>query len=287
MATFPTSGWRGKIYFTLAIAIALVMIIADGVVAVPAGSVAVIFDQGRGVLSQAMSEGLHFKIPFWQKSILMSMRTQEYTMSITPSEGAVMGDDSIEARSRDGQVVRIDATILYHVEANDAPLVYQKLGREYDYRRIVIRPKAREVLRNAVAKFDAIDLVSDKRDEIAALMSQQLKAGYEQHKVTLEAVVLRNVSYSLEFAKAIEEKQIAFQKIKKAEYEKQEAEQLKQKKIIEAEADAEAIRLKAETLRNNPSVIQFEFVQKIAPGIKWGILPPGVTPILDLGEFTK
>jgi hypothetical protein len=75
---------------------------------------------------------------------------------------------------------------------------------------------------------------------------------------------------------------VAEQRIQKAEYQKLEAAELKQKKIIEAEADAEAIKLKGQSLRANPQVIQFEFVQKMAPDINWGILPDSIVPLINL-----
>ena len=59
---------------------------------------------------------------------------------------------------------------------------------------------------------------------------------------------------------------------------------MKEKKIIEAEADAEAIRLKGASLRNNPEVIQFEFVQKMSPDINWGIIPDNILPLLNIGR---
>ena len=64
-----------------------------------------------------------------------------------------------------------------------------------------------------------------------------------KHNILLEEVVLRNVTYSAEFASAIEEKEVARQKIKIAEYQKEQATELKAKKIIEAEAEAEGIDL--------------------------------------------
>jgi hypothetical protein len=51
------------------------------------------------------------------------------------------------------------------------------------------------------------------------------------------------------------------------------------------EGDAEAIRLRGETLRANPQVIQYQFVEKMAPNIKWGVLPSGSIPLLDLSQL--
>ena len=77
---------------------------------------------------------------------------------------------------------------------------------------------------------------------------------------------------------------MAEQRIQKAEYQRLEAEKLKEKKIIEAQADAEAIRLKGISLRNYPQVIEFEFVQKMADDINWGVLPDSILPMLNLGS---
>jgi regulator of protease activity HflC (stomatin/prohibitin superfamily) len=42
----------------------------------------------------------------------------------------------------------------------------------------------------------------------------------------------------------------------------------KQRKIIEAEGEAESIKRKAAALKANPQLIQYEYVNKISPGIK-------------------
>ncbi|MBI4836149.1 MAG: prohibitin family protein [Candidatus Abawacabacteria bacterium] len=264
--------------------IVIVLIILDGFVLVNAGEVGVIFDRGRGILPNAMDAGIHLKIPFWQTVTHYTIRTQAYTMSVGEEYS---GDYPIEARSRDGQSVRIDATVLYHITAVDAPVIKTTLGSEDDYKNVVVTPKARSILREVVARYDALDLVSEKRTEIVSAMNAALGSSLAENKVTLDEVVLRDINFSPDFAKAIEEKQIAFQRIKTAEYQKQEAEQLKQKKIIEAQAEAEAIKLKGETLRANPAVIQFEFVQKMAPQINWGILPSGALPLIDLKSLTQ
>jgi regulator of protease activity HflC (stomatin/prohibitin superfamily) len=56
--------------------------------------------------------------------------------------------------------------------------------------------------------------------------------------------LVRNIKFSDIYLNSIEEKQIAEQKIQKAEFEKKEAIIRKEKTIIEAEAEAEAIKLK-------------------------------------------
>jgi len=276
---------KWKLLVFLAAVIMVIMVIMDGFVSIPAGHVGVVFDQGRGVLENELGEGLHLKIPFWQDVTVMDVRTQEYTMSIAPGEGAIASDDSIESRSKDGQVVWVDATILFHVDKTQADDIKRQLGTEYDYYTKIIRPKAREVVRAVVARYNSLDLVSDLRTQIVDDMAKDLSDAYSAHNIILEEVVLRNVTYSAEFASAIEQKEVARQQIKTAEYQKEQAEQFKEKKIIEAEADAESITLKGEALRNNPEVIQLEFVNKLSPNVSWGILPDSVTPLMTVPSF--
>jgi regulator of protease activity HflC (stomatin/prohibitin superfamily) len=277
---FKRDKW--KFIVTAVIVVFAMLIILDGLVSVPAGHVGVIFDQGSGVLENELDEGLHLKIPFWQQATILDGRTQEYTMSIIPGEGVIQSDDSIESRSQDGQVIWVDATILFHIDKTEADNIKRELGTKREYYSKIIRPRAREVMRLVIARYNALDLVSEKRTEIVEEMAKELKEAYGEHNIILEEVVLRNVTYSVDFANAVEEKEVARQWIKTAEYQKEQAIQLKEKKIIEAEADAEAIRLKGEALRSNPEVIQLEFVNKLGPNVSWGILPSSVTPLFNM-----
>lgn len=253
----------------------------DGFVSVPAGSVAVIYDRGRGVLSQALPEGLHLKIPFWQVSTIMDTRLQAYTMSVQEGEGNRYGTDAVEALTSDGQKIQIDATVQFRVPAKNAPQIYQQIGP--DFMEKVIRPGARSIIRDTATGYESKDLFTEKtRIEASQKMEKDLKALYSHSGLELDKLLLRNVTFSETYISAIEEKQVAQQKIQKAEYEKQEATIRKEKRIIEAEAEAQAIRLKGDQLRANPEVIQFQFVEKMAPNISWGILPSGSLPLLDL-----
>jgi len=277
--------FKFKLIVPAIVVLIIVFIIMDGLVRVPAGHVGVIFDLGRGVLENELDEGIHLKIPFWQQATIMDARTQEYTMSIAHGEGEKESDDSIESRSKDGQVIWVDATILYHIDKTEADDIKRSLGSEAEYKTKIIRPRAREVIREVVARYNALDLVSEKRAEVVGEMNKGLEIAYGKHNLLLEEVVLRNITYSVDFANAIEQKEVARQLIKTAEYQKEQATELKEKKIIEAEAEAEAIRLKGEALRSNPEVIQLEFVNKLGPAVQWGILPSGATPLFNVPGF--
>ncbi|OIP95666.1 hypothetical protein AUK40_05830 [Candidatus Wirthbacteria bacterium CG2_30_54_11] len=259
---------------------------ADCYVVVQPGEVAVYSDLFRGVLDRTDGTGIHFKMPLIQKAKKFSIQTQAYTMSVATEEGTLYGDDSLQAKTSDGQDVWVDLTIFFHIDPQNAPNLWKSVGDSYVD--TIIRPNTRGEVRLIISAFTAEGLYSaEKRTEAQGLMEDALSPIFSEKGITLERITLRNVNFTNEFSAAVEAKQVEYQKIQKATYELQRIEIEKQQKIVEAEGDAEAIRLRGETLKANPAVIQYEFVQKMAPNVSWGILPSGSVPFLDISTFIK
>ena len=284
MPNFPT----GKIIAGIFGGLFLLAIVADGFVNIPPGFVGVVSDKGRGVLPDELPVGLHLKIPFWQTVVKMETRILSYTMSSARGEGEKIGDDSIEALTKDGQKVSLDVTVLYLIDAKNADKIYAEIGTQKQIEEKIIRPTARSVIREVITGFESKQLFDDQSRAVASTqIEKQLREKYAKNFILLDSALLRNVRFSKIYLNAIEEKQVAEQKIQKAEFEKQEAEIKKQKTIIEAEAEAKAISLKGDALQKNPEVIQLKFVEKMAPQINWGILPDGALPLIDLKNLQK
>lgn len=80
-------------------------------------------------------------------------------------------------------------------------------------------------------------------------------------------------------------KQIAQQEAERKEYELEKEKIEKERKVIAAEGDAKAIRLRGDALARNPALIQYQYVQKITPGIQT-IITDGKS-ILSLGDMVR
>lgn len=278
----------GKIFGGFFLLLVLFLLLVDGFVSVPAGHVAVIYDRGKGVLEREMEPGLHFKIPFWQTATLMDTRLQVYTMSVSTDEGQQKGDDSIEALTKDGQKVNVDITVQYLIDAQKANLLYNEVGNMYEIQKKVIRPPVRNIVREVVTGFESKQLFNNEsRQKASQEIEEKLRKKYAARNIILESSLLRNVRFSNVYLNAIEEKQVAEQRIQKAEFEKQEAEIRKETTIIQATAEAESIKLKGASLRESPEVIQLQFVEKMAPQISWGILPDGALPLIDIKDMQQ
>ena len=83
----------------------------------------------KGYRDQTLQPGLRWVIPFAENVKTYSIARQTYTMSVAPTEGQVQGDDSIRARTRDGQEVNVDASVIYSIDPNQGhPDAYRVAG---------------------------------------------------------------------------------------------------------------------------------------------------------------
>jgi regulator of protease activity HflC (stomatin/prohibitin superfamily) len=225
---------------------------------VPPGYIGVVYDLGRGVLPTVYKEGLHFAIPLWQRIIFFDARLQEYTMSVVPDEGAVKRDDSLDAPTSDGQQVKVDATVLFRINPDKAPDLLRTIGPDYIDK--LIRPISRSQIRMVISRYSAIEIYSEKRQEAENVMTKEIAELLKPKDVLLDKVLLRTVIFSPEYSKAIENKVIAEQRIKQAEFEVKEASQRAEAKVIEAKGLAEAQLLQRQTLTNE--YLQLEAIKK-------------------------
>ncbi len=245
---------------------------------VPAAYVATVYDPLRGgVQPVELPEGFHFVLPWWRTE-LWRVQTQEYTMIAIRSEGAVIGDDSIHCQTNEGLGLNLDVTVLFHIDPKDAHALWQKVGE--DYQRVLVRPYARNVIRMVVAKYSVVDVYGAKRQQIEQEITESMRQAFAEKGIALESVLLRNVEFANpEFARAITEKQVAEQQIRTEEQNLRKAQIEKQTTIAQAKGEAEAIQRRGETLRQNPEVVQYELVQKIAPNVRALYLPPNYLPV--------
>src|SRR3989339_156378 len=88
------------------------------IVIVDAGETGVYSLFGR-VKDKELSSGFHLVIPL-AKVAKMSIRTEEYTMSIAQGEGKRVGADAITSLTKEGLSVDLDMTVLYRLNEEQA-----------------------------------------------------------------------------------------------------------------------------------------------------------------------
>lgn len=259
-----------------------------------------------GVRPEALEPGLHWILPIVEQVVTYSISNQTYTMSVVAGEGQVQGDDSIRARTKDGQEVIIDASVIYQIDPNKVVPLHIIWQNRYEDG--FVRPEARGSIRDAVSQYGVEEVVSTKRAEMVQIISDTLGASLAENNLHLIDFVLRDIHFSEEYAAAVEQKQIAEQQAQQArltvEQKKQEAEQARQvaqgqadaaviaaqgaaeAQIIQAEAQAKANELIGQSLQENPEILQYQYILKLAPGVQTIFIPSGNQFILPLPNTT-
>jgi regulator of protease activity HflC (stomatin/prohibitin superfamily) len=259
-----------------------------------------------GVRSDPLGPGLQWIVPVVEQVVTYSISNQSYTMSAVALEGQVQGDDSIRARTKDGQEVILDASVIYQIDPNK--VVQLHIVWQNRYQDGIVRPEARGIIRDAVSQYGVEEVVSSKRVEMVQIITDELSTTLTQNNLVLLDFVLRDIHFSEGYAAAVEQKQIAEQLAQQAaltvEQKKQEAEQARQvaqgqadaaviaakgaaeARLIQAEAEAQANALVAESLRDRPELLQYQYILKLAPGVQTIFVPTGNQFILPLPNTT-
>ena len=236
-----------KILFTAIAVILGLWLFFASIVIVDAGETGVYSLFGK-VKDEELSSGFHLVIPL-AKVTKMSIRTEEYTMSIITGEGRKGRADAIAALTKEGLNVDLDITVLYHLNEERASDVYRDVGLNYEEK--VIRPEIRSAIREVIAQYEAKDIYSEKRQEAAQKITEDLKNKLEPRGIVLEDVLLRNIKLPANLANAIQEKLQAEQEAQKYDFILDRERKEKERKIIEAEGQEEAQRIINRSLTNN------------------------------------
>ena len=247
----------------------------------------------NGIRTDALQPGLRFVIPFAEQVKTYPISRQTYTMSAATGEGQVTGDDSIRARTKDGQEVLIDASVIYSIDPTKVVALH--INWQDRYQDNVVRPLARGIIRDIASQYGVEEIVSSKRTEMEAKITAELEKKLGDNELLLTDFILRDLHFSDEYAAAIEQKQIAEQQAQQAAFvvqqRKQEAEQARQTaqgqadsaviaskgaaeaRLIQAEAEQKALLLIAEALKDKPELLTYQYITKLAPNIQAMFLP--------------
>src|SRR3972149_1272375 len=243
----------------------------------------------KGYREQALDPGLRWIVPFLESVRTYSISRQTYTMSRTVLEGQVAGDDSIAARTADGQEIFIDASVIFSLDPTKVIQIH--IDWQERYINDLVRPLARGILPGAVSPDGGGDggeeVVTEKRLEMAEMIRFEMDIKMAENGLVLADFVLRNVTFSPEYAASVEQKQVAEQQAQQAKFvvetKRQEAEQVRQTaqgaadsvvikakgdaeaRIIQAKAEAESLLLIAAAIQENPSILQYQYINKLAP----------------------
>ncbi|MBY6287034.1 hypothetical protein GLT90_00295 [Nanohaloarchaea archaeon H12] len=247
-----------------------------GLRTVPEGNKGVLLEEGKAI--GEVEPGWKWVIPIYQDVTTLSTRTETYTMSGTQSsqtiENNARSEDSISVKTQEGLNSQMDISIRYRMKEDQAQEVYSRLGGTEAILEKLIRPTAREEIRTAASTYDVTEIYSANRSDFRQSVEKDMQDDFEEYGFVVEKVQVRNVQLPDQVERAIETKESVTQEIgaKRKEIEKERLE--RERKIIEAEGEAEQNEILDRSLTEK--VLTDRYIKALRSGdVKVAYIPIG------------
>ena len=196
-------------------------------------------------------EGFGFKMPLITRVEPVSIRQQT-------------AEDQAECYSADLQQIHIELRVLYRIPESSVVKLYQ--GYDGEPFQSLVAPRIHEALKEVAALQSAEQIVKN-REQIKTraldLAKQKLAA-----LLIIEDIVIQNIRLTKELEHAIEAKMVQEQEAQRSKFVQQRAQIEADTAVIKARGEAESIRIRGEALKDNPTFVELQVVDRwdgIAP----------------------
>jgi regulator of protease activity HflC (stomatin/prohibitin superfamily) len=271
---------RQAILGVIAIAIAAVFLSLNGCwYTVDQGERAVLLRWGQAVATE--DPGLHFKMPFVEDVVKMSVREQKESFET-------------EAYSQDQQPARVQVSVNYRLPENSVLDVYSRLGENYPS--ILIDTQLPRRLKEVFGRFTAQSMIQD-RTQLGIEVEKSLEAALDGRGIQIVSVQVEDVAFSQVYETAVENRMSAIVAQYQAEAEKQrritnaDAAAYEVKAAADAQAhaievqgtaQAAAIKARADALKDNPDLVSLTATEKWDGKLPSTMVPGGAVPFVQV-----
>lgn len=183
----------------------------------------------------ALLEGLHFKPPLVSNVDVYDVTVQKFEV---PAQSS----------TKDLQDLSASFAINFRLDPLQVVKIRREQGTLQNIVSKVIAPQTQEAFKIAAARRTVEEAIT-KREELKDDFDLALGERLDKYGILVLDTSVVDLAFSPEFARAVEEKQIAEQQAQRAVYVAREAEQQALAEVNRAKGKAEAQRLLAETLK--------------------------------------
>ena len=222
------------------------------------GYIGVKYQFGK-IVDDSLSAGLNFKVPFVQTIRQVDVREQMYQMDAN-------------AYTKDTQTVEgIQTKLNYVYDRGELSNIIRNVGINNVESKLLI-PQMQSIVKNEIGQYKAEDLVQN-RTTVQESIEDKLRESLGQSGIIVVSFAIENLDFEDGFEEAIRAKVVAEQEALKMQNKTKEKEELARQTVIEAQAEAESQKIRADAeayaieaiqkqLQQSPEYIELQRVQK-------------------------
>jgi regulator of protease activity HflC (stomatin/prohibitin superfamily) len=250
--------------------------------------------------------GLHFKFPWIDDVTRISVRTEGISWQLVDKT-----DTRMEAYSHDQQPAELSVKMAYHAKADD--LSIQQLYRQFrdttGVANSVLIPRAAQAVKTTFGQFTAVSVIQNraKFNEIAAKAVQDLvDLGVDGKPVPIiiDGVQIYDIKFSQAYEHAVEERMKAEVEVAKVTQNLERERKTAEIAVVQAKGEADsnlakaeaaakatrlrgdaeafAIKVKSDALRDSPKLIELTIAEKWNGALPTTMVPGSAVPFLPL-----
>lgn len=259
------------------IAIAIIVFVLAGIFV----SFKVIDTRERGIVKvmgkisqQPLQPGINFAVPFISQIRVIDVTNTRYELS------------KIKIYTKDQQRATLDIVANYNINPINIVKLYENIGfleREHIENTLML-PVLKSSITNELGQWTASDVIRSKEIIAQHVLDALQKEVSKKDLINFSNFEIVNIDLDDEYENAVRQKVVAEQKSEKAANDTKRIEEETRQKLISAEGEAKAMKIKSEALSSNRNLIEYEKVQvereKVA---KWN----GQMPTTMLGAESE
>lgn len=193
------------------------------------------------IVDSSLNEGINFKIPYIEKIKKVNIKVQKVELDT-------------ESSSKDLQTITTKLAVNYKVKKESAVSLYKQVGS--GYKDTVLIPAIQESIKAVMSKYTAEQTIT-MRNQVSDECLEEIQNKVNKYGIVIEDFNIIDLDFSEAYSTAIEEKQVAEQKVLTAQQELEKSKIEAEKKVVEAQATKEANELLKQTLTDELIVKQF------------------------------
>lgn len=196
------------------------------------------------IINTSLEEGLNLKIPYIEKIVKVNIKVQKVELNTQSS-------------SKDLQIISTKLAVNYKIAKEKAVSLYRTVGNEYE--KTILEPAIQESIKAVISRYTAEQTIT-MRNEVSDKCLEEINNKVKKYGITIEEFNIIDLDFSEAYSQAIEEKQVAEQKVLTAQQELEKAKVEAEKKIVEAEATNKANQLLKQNVTDE--VLMKQFIEK-------------------------